>query len=200
MVVLSLLCASCATPGPSRGSNGTTPKPAAGDAVTAIDWVDLAGSWPGPKMYRVELITFIGPPGTTSYRARYDTEVFSQGMTMVAHTLLGVPLYELSVQDSQMHIQRYVSQLEGVPIEKTLMDFVLSYWPIHRLQTAIQHTGYQVIEIQGGREFRDTNGQLIVEIRLPSTDGEARTTTEIIHHDVSLKLMIETLHLEFVPR
>ena len=177
-----------------------TPELVTGDAVSAIDWIDLAGNWSGPKMYRVELVTFIVPAKETSYRARYDTELSAQGMTMVAHTLLGVPLYELSVQDGQMHIQRHVSQLEDVPIEKTLMDFVLSYWPIDQLQTAAQNTGYQVIEIQGGREFRDVNGQLIIEIRSPVTDGEGRITTEIIHHDASLKLLIETLHLESVPQ
>jgi hypothetical protein len=150
-------------------------------------------------MYLVELITFIDEANGTSYRARFDTEVSSQGMTVVAHTPLGVPLFVLKVEDGQMRLHSYADQIEDPAIEQFLMDIVLSYWPLDQLQAATRDTDYRVSQNLNVREYRGANDTLIVKIQLSAESGQMRTTKEVIHYDVPLKLLIDTLHLELDP-
>lgn len=186
-LLLGALAAGCAAHGPAAGGAGA-PQDA---ALSSIDWVDLAGSWSGPEQYRVELVKFVDGRTGVSHLIRYDIQLAPGRLVMVAQTPLGVPLYESKVSAGTVEVVPHVAQLEAVPVERVLADFVLANWPLEALTPAARAAGYTILHKGGIRQLLDVAGRLLVEVRLASASND--NVTEISHHDIPLKLSIHTI-------
>ena len=190
ILLCSLLLTALAVGCTSRGPIGAGDTAAAG-AVEKVDWAALAGSWTGPGQYRVELVTFTDRRNGESQLVRYDIQLAPGRLVMVAQTPLGVPLYQTTVSAGAVDTIYHVRQLEGLPVEQALADFVMAHWPIDTLAAAAAEAGYTMLQNEHARQLLDSTGRLLVEIRpAPAGTGDL---IEVIHHDIPLELSIRTI-------
>ncbi len=179
IIAVSWLCSSgCST-------THTTPI-----APNAIDWVKLASHWTGAEDYRVEIVTFHDLKKFEQYHARFDIELTHHGLTLIAQTPLGVLLYELHVSDGKMTVKRHVDQLRGLPVEQTLADFVLTYWPLDQLMEAAAAVGYSIHQADTIRSLRNSEDEILVEVISESKGVDA--VIKVVHHDIPLRIDIRT--------
>ena len=161
-----------------------------GVELEIIDWVGLASHWTGLEDYRVEIVTFHDLKRSDLYQVRYDIELTKQSLTMVAQTPLGILLYELEVSEGKMTTKNHVDQLKGLPVEQTLADFVLVYWPLDQLMEAAVEAGYSIRQADTIRQLLNSEAEILVEVIKESEGGEE--VTRVIHHDVPLRIDIRT--------
>ncbi|MCZ6640609.1 MAG: DUF3261 domain-containing protein [Gammaproteobacteria bacterium] len=152
----------------------------------AINWAALASRWTGPEDYRVEIVTFHDLKKSESYHARFDIELTHHGLTLIAQTPLGVLLYELHVSDGEMTIKRHVDQLRGLPVEQTLADFVLTYWPLEQLMEAAAAVGYSIHQADTIRSLRNSEDEILVDVIRDKGAG----VIKVVHHDIPLRIDI----------
>ena len=161
-----------------------------GAELEIIDWVGLASHWTGLEDYRVEIVTFHDLKRSDLYQVRYDIELTKQSLTMVAQTPLGILLYELEVSEGKMTTKNHVDQLKGLPVEQTLADFVLVYWPLDQLMEAAVEAGYSIRQADTIRQLLNSEAEILVEVIKESEGNEE--VTRVIHHDVPLRIDIRT--------
>jgi hypothetical protein len=162
--------------------------------AAAPDWVALASRWTGPDEHKTQLVTFVNLADGVEYHARYETGLSMRGTIMVALTPLGIPLYELVATDGRLDITRHADELDAVPVEKALADFVLAYWPLPQLAEVATASGHTVIETMDARQLLGPDGSVLVEVRR-STEHPSEVL-EVTHHDVPLTLSIRTLSVD----
>ena len=156
----------------------------------SLSWITDVGSWPEPAEYRVQLVTFTDQHNT-SHRVRYDVSLTAERLVMAAQTTLGLPLYESILADGQLRIQRHVEQLAGVEVERAVADFVLATWPVRQLAAALEEAGYTIQASGSQRRLLNEAGELQVHILgVPTDTGRS---LQIIHHDIPLRIDIQTL-------
>ncbi|MCZ6618965.1 MAG: DUF3261 domain-containing protein [Gammaproteobacteria bacterium] len=170
--------------------SGCPTVPATGNWSAAINWAGLASRWMGPDDYRVEIVTFHDLRKSERYHARYDIELNRRGLSMVAQTPLGVPLYELEVRDGVMTTKSHVEQLGGLSVEQTLADFVLAYWPLDELMEAASAAGYSIQQADTIRRLLNSQAEILVEVIREVEDGDV--VTRVVHHDIPLRIDIRT--------
>ena len=168
----------------------TTDRSARGAELETIDWVGLASRWTGPDSYRVEIVTFHDLKNSERYYARYDVEFSHQGLTMVAQTPLGVPIYEPKVAEGKLTTNSHLDQLGELPVERTLADFVLTYWPLDQLVEAAAAAGYSIQQADNIRRLVSSEGDILVEITTESIGNDAMI--RVVHHDIPLRIDIRT--------
>lgn len=152
-----------------------------------VDWVALASHWPSPPEGRVEIVTFNDLQNSEQYHVRYDIEITRDGLTMVAQTLLGLPLYEVSVSEGEMITTRHMDRLKGLHVDGALADFVLSNWPLAQLMEAAAAVGYSVEQAGNIRSLINSDAETLVEVR------RENDAVKIEHHDIPLVVEIRTV-------
>jgi hypothetical protein len=152
-----------------------------------VDWVALASHWTGPPSSRIEIVTFNDQQNSEQYHVRYDIEITRDGLTMVAQTPLGLPLYEVAVSEGEMITTRHMDRLKGFPVERALADFVLSNWPLAQLMAAAAAVGYSVEQADNIRSLINSKAEVLVEVR------RENNALKIEHHDIPLEVEIRTV-------
>lgn len=180
-LVLQIGCQSTAVTSP-EAAPGCEPLP---------DWLEKLPPWEGPTLRTTQLTTFVDRHNDAVHILRYDVALSRQSLVMAAQTTLGLPLYESVLRSGCLTVSRNISQLEGLPAVQAVADFVLAYWPLPALSSALEEAGYTLQLAGNQRTLIGPEGEPLVTAVLPPS--EVNDTVQIRHFDIPLDITIQTL-------
>lgn len=122
---------------------------------------------------------------------RYDVELSTERLLLVAHSTVGAPLYQAELREGVVFVKSHDPRLDADLLARTIGDFVLANWPLPRLVAAFAVDGFEIADDGARRTLRDPAGVLLLEIRRTGASGAG--ALEIVHHDAPLRVAIQTL-------
>jgi hypothetical protein len=157
-----------------------------------LDWIARVGDWPGSSEYRLDLVTFLDKRSDTTQILRYDVYLSRARLVMAAQTTLGVPLYESVLGNGELTVSRRSEHLQEMPLDRALADFLLATWPLEQVAAALHPSGYTIVKDGETRRLLRPDGMVEVEIYRTVQD-DRRPILRIVHHDVPLEVIIQTV-------
>lgn len=108
--------------------------------------------------------TITGTFGEKERSLRFEVELRSDRLVMLALTHIGVPVFSIEYDGKDAQIQHFVSAADQIDPYWILNDFLLVYWPEIELSKALVSTGYKLEVGQKERAMLDGSGHIAVMV------------------------------------
>jgi hypothetical protein len=157
-----------------------------------VDWVALAGSWPGMPWRATQLVTLTWLEDETM-DVRVELEVEAGRLAALFSSLQGIPLYLLEVRNGRLEARPMNAQLREMPADLFLADFVLAYWPPEVLENAFRASSWVFRSAGDRREVVDADGRLRVSVEEQRETENRPPALLVSHTDIPLAIRIRTI-------
>ena len=172
-------------------STPVTPPVSAGDCEPVPQWLVHLPPWDGPTLNSTQLLTFVDGHNDAVHILRYDVTLNDDALVMAAQTTLGLPLYESVLSAGCLTVSRSLAQLDELPADHAVTDFILANWPVPALSSALEEAGYTLRTTDNQRTLIGPEGARLVTVVLPTSEVDNRV--QIRHFDIPLEITVQVL-------